>query len=166
MNTFYSSKNINNRRARYAYLRKELQSKGTRSAKRKLKRLSGRERRFVTDVNHCISKQIVNAEYTVFALEDLSKIRVQKRRGKEFDRKLNNWSFYLLEQFLGYKAEVPWKACFARGCQNTLLRSVLTAGILTNGIAKVLLSTAYNVALNSMPTSTLLETFLRRVYLA
>jgi IS605 OrfB family transposase len=103
-NTFYNSKMIKNRRARYAYLRKELQSKGTRSAKRKLKRLAGRERRFVADVNHCISKQIVNSEYTVFALEDLSKIRVQKRRGKEFDRKLNNWSFYQLEQFVGYKA--------------------------------------------------------------
>ena len=96
-NTFYNSKKIKNRRARYAYLRKELQSKGTRSAKRKLERLSGKERRFVTDTNHCISRQIVNSEYTVFALEDLSKIRVQKRRGKEFDRKLNNWSFYQLD---------------------------------------------------------------------
>jgi putative transposase len=108
-NRFFNSKRIKNRRARYAYLRKELQSKGTRSAKRKLKRLSGRERRFVTDVNHCISKQIVNSEYTVFALEDLSKIRVQKRRGKEFDRKLNSWSFYQLEQFVGYKAEALGK---------------------------------------------------------
>jgi IS605 OrfB family transposase len=103
-NRFFNSKKIKNRRARYAYLRKELQSKGTRSAKRKLKRMAGEERRFVTDVNHCISKQIVNSEYTVFALEDLSKIRVQKRRGKEFDRKLNSWSFYQLEQFVGYKA--------------------------------------------------------------
>ena len=108
-NRFFNSKKIKNRRARYAYLRKELQSKGTQSARQKLKRLSGRERRFVTDVNHCISKQIVNSEYTVFAFEDLSKIRVQKRRGKEFDRKLNNWSFYQLEQFLGYKAEALGK---------------------------------------------------------
>jgi IS605 OrfB family transposase len=104
-NMFYNSKKIKNRRARYAHLRKELQSKGTKSAKRKLKRMSGEERRFVTDVNHRISKQIVNSEYTVFALEDLSKIRVQKRRGKEFHRKLNSWSFYQLEQFIRYKAE-------------------------------------------------------------
>ena len=108
-NTFYNSKKIKNRRARYAYLRKELQSKGTKSAKRKLKRMAGKERRFVTDVNHCISKQIVNSEHTVFALEDLSKIRVQKRRGKEFDRKLNSWSFYQLEQFVGYKSEALGK---------------------------------------------------------
>lgn len=96
-------------RAQYAYLRKELQSKGTRSAKRKLKRLNGRERRFVTDVNHCISKQIVNSEYTVFALEDLSKIRVQKRRGTEFNRMLNSWAFCQLEQFIRYKAEALGK---------------------------------------------------------
>ena len=104
-NTFYNSKAMKNTRAKYAYLRAELQSKGTRSAKRKLKELSGRERRFVTDINHCISKKIVQTQYTVFALEDLSKIRVQKRRGTEFNRKLNNWSFFELEQFIRYKAE-------------------------------------------------------------
>jgi len=104
-NTFYNSKKIKNCRAHYAHLRKELQSRGTKSAKRKLKRMSGEERRFVTDINHCISKQIVNSEYNVFALEDLSKIRVQKRRGKAFNRKLNSWPFYQLEQFISYKAE-------------------------------------------------------------
>lgn len=104
-NKFFNSRKIKNVRAKNTHLRKELQSKGTPSAKRTLKRLSGRERRFATDVNHCISKQIVNSEYTVFALEDLSKIRVQKRKGKEFDRKLNGWPFYQLEQFIRYKAE-------------------------------------------------------------
>lgn len=108
-NTFFNSSVVKNTRARFAHLRAELQSKGTRSAKRKLRRMSGRERRFVTDVNHCISKQIVRSDSTVFALEDLSKIRVQKRRGKEFNRKLNNWSFYQLEQFIGYKAETLGK---------------------------------------------------------
>ncbi|WP_332450745.1 RNA-guided endonuclease InsQ/TnpB family protein [Methanoculleus sp.] len=104
-NTFFNSKQVKRVRSKYAHLRQELQSKGTRSAKRKLRRMAGRERRFVTDTNHCIAKQIVSSEYTVFALEDLSKIRVQKRRGTEFNRKLNNWSFYELEQFLRYKAE-------------------------------------------------------------
>lgn len=104
-NTFYNSKLVKNTRAHYAYLRQQLQSKGTRSAKRKLRKLSGRERRFVTDVNHCIAKQIVQSPSTVFALEDLSKIRVQNRRGKSLNRKLNSWSFYQLEQFIRYKAE-------------------------------------------------------------
>jgi len=54
-------------------------------------------------------KQIANSEYTIFALEALSKIRVQKRRGKEFNRKLNIWPFYQLEQFIRYKAEALGK---------------------------------------------------------
>ena len=108
-NTFFNSNQVKNVRSKYAHLRRELQSRGTRSAQRKLRRMAGRERRFVTDTNHCISKQIVNSDATVFALEDLSKIRVQKRRGKGFNRKLNNWSFYELEQFLRYKAEARGK---------------------------------------------------------
>lgn len=108
-NRFYNSNRVKNARARYARLRAELQSKGTRSARRKLKRMSRRETRFVTDVNHCISKQIVSTPYTVFAIEDLGKIRVQKRRGTEMNRKLNNWSFHQLEQFLRYKAEAIGK---------------------------------------------------------
>lgn len=104
-NKFYNSKAVKNVRARNAYLRKKLQAKGTPSAKRKLRKLSGKERRFSANVNHCISKDIVNSDYTVFALEDLSKIRVQKRKGKEFNKKLNSWPFYQLEQFITYKAE-------------------------------------------------------------
>ena len=104
-NRFFNSKSVKKVRSQYAKLRAELQSKGTRSAKRKLCKMSGRERRFVTDVNHCISKQIVNSNFTTFALEDLTKIRVQKRRGAEFNRKLNNWSFFELEQFIRYKSE-------------------------------------------------------------
>lgn len=108
-NKFFNSKAVKNVRAHYAKLRAKLQSKGTPSARRKLKKVSGRERRFVTNVNHCIAKAIVNTDYTVFALEDLAKIRVQKRRGAEQNRKLNNWSFYQLEQFLRYKAEALGK---------------------------------------------------------
>jgi putative transposase len=104
-NTFFNSGVVKNARSKYARLRAELQSKGTRSARRKLRKMSGRERRFVTDVNHCISKKLTNSQFTIFALEDLSKIRVQKRRGKDFNRKLNSWAFYQLEKLLRYKAE-------------------------------------------------------------
>ena len=108
-NVFFNTSSIKNTRAKYAYLRKELQSKGTKSAKRLLKKISRKERRFVTDVNHCIAKDIVNMPFDVIALEDLTSIRVQKRRGKNFNRKLNNWSFYQLEQFIRYKAEAVAK---------------------------------------------------------
>lgn len=83
---------------------------GSKSAKRHLKKLSRKEKRFVTNVDHCISKTIVNTPYDIFALEDLTSIRVQSRKGKEFNRKLNNWSFYQLAQFLEYKAEALGKS--------------------------------------------------------
>lgn len=108
-NVFFNSKEVKNTRAKYAHLRRELQSKGTKSAKRLLKKISRKERRFVTDVNHCIAKEIVNMPYDVIALEDLTSIRVQNRKGKNFNRKLSNWSFYQLEQFIRYKAEALGK---------------------------------------------------------
>ncbi len=88
----------------YAYLRKRLQSLGTRSAKRKLKALSGRERRFQRDFNHCLSKEIVNMNYGAFALEGLKGIR-NGRKGKIFNRMRSNWAYFQFRQFLTYKAE-------------------------------------------------------------
>jgi putative transposase len=110
-NKFFNSKPIKNVRAKYAYLRAKLQGKGTRSAKKLLRKISGKEERFVAWVNHKISKEIAAMPFNVFAIEDLNSIRVQSRiRGMEFTRKLNNWSFYQLEQFLRYKAEAAGKS--------------------------------------------------------
>jgi putative transposase len=50
---------INQVRGRYSRFRATLQKKGTRSAKRLLKKRSGREKRFAKDINHCLSKAIV-----------------------------------------------------------------------------------------------------------
>ncbi|MFX0062765.1 MAG: hypothetical protein ACFFC7_11350 [Candidatus Hermodarchaeota archaeon] len=69
---------------------------GTRSTKRKLKTMSGRERRFVTDINYCISKQIVqdarkNLKNPVIVVEDLKGIRnTAKCKSKTRKRNLNN----------------------------------------------------------------------------
>lgn len=109
-NVFFNGKRIKNVRGKYAYLRQKLQSTGTKSAKRLLRKISRKENSFVTDTNHCISKAIVNMPYNVFALEDLTSIRVQSRKGKDFNRKLNSWAFYQLAQFIEYKAEALGKS--------------------------------------------------------
>lgn len=109
-NTFFNGKQIKNVRGKYAFLRKKLQSTGTKSAKRLLRKISRKENGFVTDTNHCISKTIVNMSYDIFALEDLTSIRVQSRKGKDFNRKLNSWAFYQLAQFIEYKAEALGKS--------------------------------------------------------
>ena len=103
-NEFFNSKLLRKIKGRYQYLRKVLQSKGTRSAKRKLKKISGRERRFVSDVNHCLSKTIAKSKYKVFVLEKLN-ARGHRKLGKVFNKKLGGWSFRQLENFLTYKSE-------------------------------------------------------------
>lgn len=105
---FFEASQIKNVRCKYRRLRAKLQSKGTKSARRLLKWMSGKERRFQTDVNHCISKSIVNKPETVFVLEDLSGIRPNKKEGTSRGKQnfwLSNWSFFQLEQFIEYKAE-------------------------------------------------------------
>jgi IS605 OrfB family transposase len=105
-NTFYNSKKLKNIKGKYQKLKRDLQSIGTKSAKRKLQRISRKENRFVRDVNHCISKKIVNANYTVFALENLKNIRYNVRTyNKKLNRMIGNWSFAMLQGFVQYKAE-------------------------------------------------------------
>lgn len=105
----YASNQIRAVKRKMLFLKKQLQTKGTRSAKRKLKRLSGYEKRFSLNENHKISKQLVAMPYDTFVLEDLTGIRKQKSKGKKLNKWISNWSFYQLEQFLKYKAEAIGK---------------------------------------------------------
>jgi IS605 OrfB family transposase len=107
---------INKWRDHYANLRKTLQQKasiGTRSSRRRcrklLKRLSGKERRFQTWLNHTISYRIVKSAANhkkIVAIEDLTGITEdlnQEPRNKEERRRTNSWAFYQLRVFLTYK---------------------------------------------------------------
>jgi predicted transposase len=74
----WDGKQIKDARDKFARARTSLQAKGTKGAKRLLKRLSGRERRYQTWVNHNISRAIVNIAITTnatIAIEDLTGIR-------------------------------------------------------------------------------------------
>jgi len=107
-NQFVNSKHLRKVKGKYSHLRYKLARKGTKSAKRLLKKISGKEHRFVKDVNHCISKMMVSLPFDVFVLEKLS-IRPKKRLGKSFNKRLMGWSWKQLEQFLTYKAELAGK---------------------------------------------------------
>jgi IS605 OrfB family transposase len=105
-NVFFNSKHLREVKGRYQYLKRKLQHLGTRSAKRKLRKIAGRERRFVRDVNHVISKQIVSLPYDVFVLEALEPAKMKRaEKGKEFRKKLGFWSPAELQNFIEYKAE-------------------------------------------------------------
>ena len=106
---FFSASETRKQRRKYLHVKKTLQQKGTQSAKRKLKSISGKEKRFMKDVNHCITKSLANnPQYNMFVLEKLTNIR-NKRKGKKLNKLLSNWSFYQFEQFLTYKAEALGK---------------------------------------------------------
>jgi IS605 OrfB family transposase len=106
--TNYNSEALKKVRKKYSKVRASVQSKGTKNSKRLLKRLSGKERRFVTINNHTISKQIVQkakAQNKGIAIENLTNIRrTAKPKSKAQKTELNRWSFFQLRQFLTYKA--------------------------------------------------------------
>lgn len=105
---FFDGKKIITKRNNYKRLRAELQSKGTRSAKRKLKRISDRENRWMTDVNHSITKTLVEkyGKNTLFVLEDLTGIRFNSDYlEKSTKDQVNSWAFFQFESFLVYKAQ-------------------------------------------------------------
>jgi len=103
----YSSAQVNGLRYRHRRLRQKLQRKGTRSVKRLLKKRSGREARFASDVNHTVSKRIVAVAQGTgrgIALEDLTGIRSRITARKPQRATLHGWSFFQLRAFLEYKA--------------------------------------------------------------
>jgi putative transposase len=112
-------------RQRMHQLRSDLQSCGTKSAKRHLKRLSGHEARFRSDVNHTISKHIVaKAKGTGrgIALEDLLGIRSRATVRKGQRAMHSGWAFFQLRSFLSYKgalAGVPVVAVDPRNTSRT-----------------------------------------------
>lgn len=101
---------IEKNRAKHQRLRCDLQKCQTDSARRKLKRLAGRQARFQADTNHVISKRIVlEAKHTKrgIALEELTGIGARTRvKGKEQRAKRSNWSFAQLRSFIAYKAKL------------------------------------------------------------
>ena len=107
--TFFDGKAIMRKRAKYQKLRATLQAKGTKSAKRRLKKLSGRENRWMSDVNHCLSKTLVQkyGSNTLFVLENLTGVSFERTDLPKALRNQNkSWAFYQLEQFLTYKAHL------------------------------------------------------------
>lgn len=105
----HSGGQVNGLRARHARLRGKLQHKGTKAAKRLLKKRSRKEHHFSQHVNHTISKRLVaRAKDTGrgIALEDLKGIRERVSVRKAHRRQLNSWAFYDLRQKIEYKANL------------------------------------------------------------
>ena len=88
-------------------LKKNLQKKGTKNAKRHLKKVSGREKKFKKDTNHVISKRIVSKAKGTgrgIALEDLKGFNGQQMVRKSQKERFGKWAFDQLRRYITYKA--------------------------------------------------------------
>src|SRR6266581_6725548 len=121
--TFHPGKRVRHQANHDARLRKRLQKKGTRGAKRRLKRIEQRERRLKMQANHTIAKQIIAQHpHALIGLEQLTDIRERTRRRKrkrkkhskgyervspkarKANRVYSQWSFAELHALISYKA--------------------------------------------------------------
>ena len=103
---FKLGKQANHVHQKYKNIRKDLQKQGK---YKKVKKIKNRESHIVRDLNHKISRFIVNLAVKLrggIKLEDLKDIRNGKKHGKAFRYALNSWSFYQLRQFIEYKAKL------------------------------------------------------------
>lgn len=105
----YSGAAVERLRHHHQKRRRGLQKCGTKGAKRRLRKLAGKQRRFQTFTNHCISKALVlDAERTGrgIGLENLKGIRARvTARGGNQRARLGNWAFAQLGGFVVYKAK-------------------------------------------------------------
>jgi len=105
----WSGKQLQATRAKFAKVRSSVQSKCTKSSKRLLRRLCGREHRFQSHVNHNISKKLVREVISLncaIAFEDLTGIRQRAKVKKPLRREHHSWAFYQLRMFTQYKAVI------------------------------------------------------------
>lgn len=95
------------RRLRFEALRDSLRNKGTPSAKRRLKRLAGREKRWMKTLLHQASRAFVDSledeEYVV--LERLYGVGEKARPKKNPEAVFQSWAINRLQQLINYKCE-------------------------------------------------------------
>ncbi len=109
---FGNGRNLRMMRRRFYARRKKLQKA---KKKRAEKSSQGKETRWMKDINHKLSRQIVNHAYEqgvgtikVESLQGIRKGTTSKSRGakaRKNNRMKNSWSFYQLTAFIAYKAE-------------------------------------------------------------
>jgi len=103
----HAGSKLNGYRRRQLRLRKRLQAKDTKSARRLLARRRRKEARHAANVNHRIAKTIVTEAVRTgrgIAVEDLTGILDRVRLRKPQRVTLSSWSFHQLGAFLSYKA--------------------------------------------------------------
>lgn len=117
-----NSTHIERKRLQHHTRRVTLAKVGTRSAKRRLQKLSGKQARFQKDLNHKIAKWLVllaKDTNRAIALENLEGIRDGVTVRREQRAKHHNWSFHQLRRFIEYKSKIYGVRVFIVDPRNT-----------------------------------------------
>ena len=94
-------------RRHYKYLRTKLQQK---KKVKEVKRINDKERRIMKDIDHKLSRSVVNEAIkqgvSVIKMEQLANIRSTTRKSRKNNPSLHTWSFYRLAMYIEYKAKL------------------------------------------------------------
>lgn len=104
----YTGEALEDVRARAATARQTYQSTHTKSAKRRLKKMAGKQARFQRWANHGLAKCLVayaKDTKAALVLEELTHIRSRMTVRRSQRSKQHNWSFRQLREFVVYKAQ-------------------------------------------------------------
>lgn len=106
----YSDKKYLGEKRKLRYNKRQLQSCGTKTTKRKLKKIRCKERNKTKNMVHNLANRIINdTQANTIVLEDLSKIKTNTKKGKKFNNKHSQIPYYLIKQVLTYKAPLYGK---------------------------------------------------------
>ena len=120
---YFSGKAARHKREHFAAIRRRYQRYGRRD---RVKEQKGSEQRWMRNLNHVISKQIVaialQHENPVLVLEQLRGIRKRVQGSKRFNRMMSSWTFRQLVEMICYKADkvsIPVIGVDPRGTSRT-----------------------------------------------
>src|SRR5262249_14270720 len=102
-NRFHGSGRWKDREKKTFRLKRALQANGSKAAKRHLRSLAGRQRRFRQDCDHVLSASLLKGVEpgTTLVVENLTDIRTRvKPTGAKQQGRLHSWSFAHLRIFL------------------------------------------------------------------
>jgi IS605 OrfB family transposase len=106
----HSGEDVERIRRKHNLQRQRLCRRGTKGARKKIKRMRDKEARFRRHQNHVISKRIVESARRTgrgIALEDLEGMRERvTAKGGDARNRLSGWALAQLGSFLGYKAQL------------------------------------------------------------
>jgi len=97
-------KKFNKEKRKLRYLKRCLQSKGTKSAKKRLKKIRRKERNKNKNQTHLVANEILKTNANIISLENLKGIKAKKHKNQNKNG-ISQVPFFELRRILTYKAE-------------------------------------------------------------